>query len=102
MRLRVIVFRAVGAIEVALIGEVEAALQRLAVENTLSGFEQVIPGKFPANLVEQVHVDPRWDRDFTRRGCLCHPPIIANGGMKVDRALRRAATKWVRKRPGEI
>ena len=39
MRLRVIVLRAIGTIEVALIGQVEAALQRLSVENTLSRFK---------------------------------------------------------------
>ena len=66
MRLRVIVFRAVGAIEVALIGQIETALERLAIENALSGFEQVIPGKFAADLIEQVHADP--ERIRTLRG----------------------------------
>ena len=66
MRLRVIVFRAVGAIEVALIGQVEAALKRLAVENALAGFEQVVAGKFAADFIEQVHADPK--RIGTLRG----------------------------------
>ncbi len=55
MRLRVIVFRAVGAIEIALIGQVEAALERLAIEDALAGFEQVIAGEFAADFIEQVH-----------------------------------------------
>ena len=55
MRLRVVVFRAVRAIEIALIGQVKAALERLAVENALTGFEQVIAGEFAADFIEQVH-----------------------------------------------
>jgi hypothetical protein len=58
MRLRVIVFGAVGAIEIALVRQVKAALERLAVEKTLAGFEQIIAGKFPADLIEQIHVIP--------------------------------------------
>ena len=55
MRLRVIVLSAIGAIEIAFIGEVEAALQRLPVEKALAGFEQVVAGKFAADFIEQVH-----------------------------------------------
>ena len=58
MRLRVIVFGAIGAIEVALVGEIETALQRLAIEEALAGFEQVIAGKFPADFIEQIHGVP--------------------------------------------
>jgi hypothetical protein len=52
MRLRVIVFCAVRAIEVALVREVETALKWFSVENTLPGFQQVVAGKFAANFVE--------------------------------------------------
>ena len=55
MRLRVIVFGAIGAIEVALIGQVNTALQRFAVEKTLTGFEKVIAGKFAADLLYSLH-----------------------------------------------
>ena len=36
MRFRVVVFGAIGAIEIALVREVEAALERFAIENALS------------------------------------------------------------------
>src|SRR6059058_3491435 len=55
VRFRVIVLGAIGAIEVALVGEIEAALQRLPVEQAFAGFEQVVAGKFAADFIEQVH-----------------------------------------------
>ena len=51
MRLDVVVFRAIGAVEIAAIGQIEAALERLAVEDALAGFEQVIAGKFAADFI---------------------------------------------------
>ena len=56
MRLRVIVFRAVGTIEIAFVGEVKTTLKRLAVEKPFPGFEKIVAGKFAADFIEQVHV----------------------------------------------
>jgi hypothetical protein len=52
---RVIVFGAIRAIEVAPISQVQAALERLAIEEPLARFEQIIAGKFPTDFIEQVH-----------------------------------------------
>jgi hypothetical protein len=46
-------------IEVALIGQIEAALQRLAIEKALSGFEQIVAGEFAADFVEQFTAPER-------------------------------------------
>ena len=55
MRTAVIVFGAIGAIEVATIRNVETALQRFAIEDALPGFEQVVAGKFAADFTEKLH-----------------------------------------------
>src|SRR5215211_2382832 len=55
MRPAVIVFGAIGAIEVALVRYIKAALQWFAVEETLTGFHDVIAGKFAANVFKKFH-----------------------------------------------
>jgi hypothetical protein len=60
MRPAIVVFGAIGAIEVATIRHVKAALQRFAIEKTLTGFHNVVAGKFAADFVENLHaVDER-------------------------------------------
>ena len=55
MRLGVIVLGAIGAIEIALVGQVKTALEWLAIEQPLAGFKNVVSGKFAADLIEQIH-----------------------------------------------
>ena len=55
MRPAVVVFGAIGAIEIAAVRDVKAALQRSAVEQTLTGFQNVIAGKFAAYFTEKLH-----------------------------------------------
>src|SRR5205085_4386252 len=81
MRLRVIVLGAIGAIEVALVGEVEAALQRLPVEKAFAGFEQVVAGKFAADFIEQVHEVADGSRVYE-----ASPPLSSHNLMRSIRA----------------
>jgi hypothetical protein len=55
MRSAIVVFGAISAIEVAPVRNVQAALQRFAVFETLSRFQDVVAGKFAADFVEQLH-----------------------------------------------
>src|SRR5262249_22250181 len=55
MRPAIVVFGAISAIEIATIRHVKAALQRFPIEKTLTGFHNVIAGKFAANFVEKLH-----------------------------------------------
>ena len=56
MRPAVVVFRAISAIEVASVRHIKAALQRSAVFETLSRFQDVVAGEFAADFVEKLHV----------------------------------------------
>src|ERR1700731_550320 len=101
MRLRVIVFGAVGAIEIALVGEVEAALQRLAIEQAFAGFEQVIAGKFAADFIEQVHGVPKWNS--TLRGL--SPDVSSNldpGTSRPGRANHAGPRAWALHRKRDL
>ena len=51
----VVVFGAVGAIEITAVRDVQAALQRFSVEETPTGFQNVIAGKFAADFVQELH-----------------------------------------------
>src|SRR6266404_1638167 len=55
VRPAVVVFGAIGTIEIATIRDVKAALQRLAVEETLTRFQDIIAGKFAANVFDNLH-----------------------------------------------
>ena len=55
MRPAVVVLGAIGTIEITTIRHVKTALQRFAVEETLTGFQNVIAGKFAADFVEKLH-----------------------------------------------
>jgi hypothetical protein len=55
MRPAIVVFRAIGAIEVALVRHVQAALQRPPVEKTLTRFQDVVAGKLTADFTEELH-----------------------------------------------
>ena len=61
MRPAVVVFGAIGAIEIATICDVQAALQGFSVEETLTRFQNVIAGKFAADLVQELHATNRKD-----------------------------------------
>src|ERR1051326_6156251 len=75
MWLRVIVFDAIGAIEIALGGKIETALQRLAIEEPLARFEQVVAGKFAADSIKQVH--GCWTgSEFTGGAACCHAELL--------------------------
>src|SRR5207248_10915797 len=55
MRPAVVVLGAIGTIEIATIRDVKTALEGFSVEETLTRFQNVIAGKFAANVVEELH-----------------------------------------------
>jgi hypothetical protein len=55
MRPAIVVFSAISAIEIALVRYIKAALQRLAITETLSRFQDVVAGKFAADFTEELH-----------------------------------------------
>lgn len=55
MRPAVIVFSAIGTIEIATIRDVQTALQRSAVEQPLTRFQNVVAGKFAADFTKKLH-----------------------------------------------
>ena len=55
MRPAVVVLGAIGTIEIATVRDVKAALQGFAVEETLTRFQNVIAGKFAANVFDNLH-----------------------------------------------
>src|SRR6202040_1353729 len=57
----VVIFGAIGTIEIAPIRDVQAALQGFAVEETLTRFQDVIAGKFATDFVEELHAVDRKD-----------------------------------------
>ena len=61
MRPAVVVLSAIGTIEITAVRYVKAALQRLAVEKTLTRLQNVIAGKFAADFVENLHAIGRKD-----------------------------------------
>ena len=56
MRPAVVVFGAIGTIEITTIRDIKAALERFTVEETLSRFQNVIAAKFTADFTEKLHV----------------------------------------------
>src|SRR5438034_1142775 len=59
MRPAVVVLGAIAAIEIATVRDVKTALQGFAVEETLTRFQNVIAGKFAANVFDDLH--PVWE-----------------------------------------
>jgi hypothetical protein len=55
MRPAVVVLGAIGTIEITAIRHVKTALQRFAVEETLTRFQNVVAGKFAADVFENLH-----------------------------------------------
>ena len=55
MRPAVVVLGAIGTIEIAAVRDVEAALQRFAVEQTLTRFQNVVAGEFTADFAKKLH-----------------------------------------------
>src|SRR5438094_5642348 len=55
MRPAVVVLGAIGTIKIATVRDVKTALQRFPVEETHTGFQNVIAGEFAADLVEKLH-----------------------------------------------
>jgi hypothetical protein len=55
MRPAIVVFGTITAIEVAPVRYVKATLQRFAVSETLSRFQNVIAGKFATDFIEKLH-----------------------------------------------
>ena len=58
MRPAVVVLGAIGTIEIATVRDVKTALQGFAVEQTLTRFQNVVAGKFAANVLDNLH--PVW------------------------------------------
>ena len=61
MRPAVVVFGAIGTVEIATICDVQTALQRFAVEQTPTRFQNVIAVKFAADFVQELHATNRKD-----------------------------------------
>ena len=55
MRPAVVVLSAISTIQIATIRDIKAALQRFAIEETLTRFHNVVAGKFAADFVEELH-----------------------------------------------
>src|SRR6266550_4530264 len=55
VRPAVVVLGAIGTIKIATVRDVKTALQRFPVEETHTGFQNVIAGEFAADLVEKLH-----------------------------------------------
>ena len=55
MQPAIVVFSAISAIEVAPVRYIKTALQRFAIEKTLTRFQNVIAGKFATDFVEELH-----------------------------------------------
>ena len=55
MRAAIVILGAVGTIEIAAVCDIKAALQRFAIEKTLTRLQNVIAGKFAADFVEKFH-----------------------------------------------
>ena len=82
MRPAVVVLGAIGTIEITTIRYVKTALQRFAVEETLTRFQNVIAGKFAANVFENLQAV--WTghtlslttiSSRRNKGCRRNPPI---------------------------
>jgi hypothetical protein len=61
MRPAIVVLGAISAIEIAPVRYIKAALQRFAVTETLSRFQDVVAGKFAADFVQELHATNRKD-----------------------------------------
>src|SRR3954469_13543973 len=51
----IVVFGAIGTIEITAVRNVKAALQRFPIEETLTRFENIITGEFTADFAKKLH-----------------------------------------------
>jgi hypothetical protein len=58
MRPAVVVLGAIGTVEITAIRHVKTALERFTVDETLARFQNVIAGKFTADVFENLHTGP--------------------------------------------
>jgi hypothetical protein len=76
VRPAIVVFGAIGAIEIATICDVQAALQGFSVEETPTRFQNVIAGKFTADSIEELHADN--ERICSLRQLACEAIALAD------------------------
>ena len=55
MRPAIVVFSAISAIEVALVRYIKTALQRFAVDEPFTRFQNVVAGEFATDFIEKLH-----------------------------------------------
>jgi|SRR6266536_974825 len=55
VRPAVVVFGAIGTVEIATVRDVKTALQRFPIEETLTRFQNVIAGEFTADFAKKLH-----------------------------------------------
>jgi hypothetical protein len=55
MRPAIVVFGAIGTIEIAAVRDVKTALQRFPIEETLTRFQNIITGEFTADFAKKLH-----------------------------------------------
>ena len=55
MRPAIVVFGAIGTIEIATVRDVKTALQRFPVEETLARLQNAIAGEFTADFAKKLH-----------------------------------------------
>ena len=55
MRPAIVVFGAIGTIEIATVRDVKTALERFAVEETLARLQNVVAGEFTADSAKKLH-----------------------------------------------
>src|SRR5438045_9312224 len=83
MRPAIVVFGAISAIEVALVRDIKAALQRFAVEETLPRFQNIVAGKFTAYFMANPHATmkerPAYDNLLAKQSRSCSCPLTRSG-----------------------
>ena len=55
MRPAIVILSAISTIQIAAVRDIKAALQRFAIEETLTRFHNVVAGEFAPDFVEELH-----------------------------------------------
>src|SRR5438067_11386430 len=64
MRPAIVVFGAIGTVEIATVRDVKTALQRFPVEQTLTRFQNVVAGEFTADFSKKLHAMMKEDSAY--------------------------------------
>src|SRR6266480_1361957 len=96
VRPAVVVFGAIGTVEIATVRDVKTALQRFPIEETLTRFQNVIAGKFAADFIQVVlpefkPTEQRQAKKVTAPQLTesTRPPKFARATQRADRSNRQ-------------